>query len=274
MSEHKKYGLLGRVLGHSLSPQIHELIFKYTELRGEYKLYPMEPECIKDFVLGLREKGFAGLNVTIPYKSDVLPFLGALSDKAQKIGSVNTILPTQERLYGHNTDYFGVEKMLEIADINPSGKKVMVLGSGGSARTVVALLKDIESHDILIVSRDKDAAKEKFTDVKTANYSDLSKKHGYDILINTTPVGMHPKIGDCPLDEEIIKGFGAVVDLIYNPSETKLLQAAKKHGAKTVNGLYMLVAQAVRAQEIWNSVEIDDEIIDKVFTNIKEISHE
>ncbi len=269
VSEKRKYGLLGRTLGHSLSPQIHELMFKYTELEGEYKLYPMEPEFVGDFILGLRENGFSGLNVTIPYKNEVMPYLDRISDEAKKIGSVNTVLPKGDFLEGYNTDYFGVQKMLGKAGIEVEGKRVMVLGSGGSAKTVVALMHNSGCADILLVSRDKKKAKAKFPDINTCAYADLKKDHGFDVLINTTPVGMYPKTESCPLEDEIIMGFGAVADLIYNPYETVLLKKAKKYGANCVNGLYMLVAQAVKAQEIWNGITIEDCVIDRIFSDIE-----
>ncbi len=269
MTTYKKYGLLGRTLGHSLSPQIHELIFKYTEIEGEYALYPMEPEKVKDFVLGLGSNGLAGINVTIPYKRDVIPFLSSVSAEAEKIDSVNTIMPQELGLKGYNTDYFGVEKMLEFADIEVEGKKVMVLGSGGSARTVVAFLKDKSCDDIMVVSRDKKAAAEKFVGIKTTDYESLNNNHGYEVLINTTPVGMYPNTEGYAVNAKIIEGFSSVADLIYNPAETKLLQMAKENGAKYTNGLYMLVSQAVKAQEIWNGIEIADEIIDKIYEDIK-----
>lgn len=269
MNEHKKYGLLGRKLGHSLSPKIHELIFGYTELEGEYKLCPMEPDKIESFVTGIGKGGFSGLNVTIPYKSDVMKYLAFISEEARKIGSVNTILPAANGLQGYNTDYFGVEKMLDMAGIDPRGKKAMVLGSGGSARTVIALLKDKGASDILLVSRDSVRAGAKFPGIKTAAYFELEENHGYDILINTTPVGMYPDTGGCPLAEDVISGFDSVADLIYNPSETVLLKTSRRHGARCVNGLYMLVAQAVKSQEIWNSIKIADSVIDKIYADIK-----
>ena len=269
MTQYRKYGLLGRRLGHSLSPQIHELIFKYTGLRGEYKLYPMEPEAVKAFIKSLKAHGFDGLNVTIPYKNTVMPYLTSISKEAQKIGSVNTILPKEDALEGYNTDYFGVQKMLGAAGIDPKGQSVMVLGSGGSAKTVVALLKDSECADILLVSRDSARAAAKFPDIKTAQYDELNAGHGYDILINTTPVGMYPDTNACPLADDIIRGFSAVADLIYNPSQTVLLKKAESFGARTVNGLYMLVSQAVAAQEIWNSIKIEDGVIDMIFEDIR-----
>ena len=273
MTQYRKYGLLGRRLGHSLSPQIHELIFKYTELRGEYKLYPMEPEAVEAFVKTLKAQGFDGLNVTIPYKNTVMPYLASISKEAQKIGSVNTILPKEGALEGYNTDYFGVQKMLGAAGIDPSGKKVMVLGSGGSAKTVVALLKDSDCADIELISRDKARAAAKFPDIKTAQYDELRENHGYDILINTTPVGMYPDTDACPLEDDIIKGFDAVADLIYNPSQTVLIKKAAEFGARTVNGLYMLVSQAVAAQEIWNSIKIEDNVIDMIFDGVRGMAH-
>lgn len=264
----KSYGLLGRKLSHSLSPKIHELIFKYTMLEGEYKLYPMEPACIKDFVLSLKSNNISGLNVTIPYKKDVLPLLDYISDEARKIGAVNTIQQTPLGLSGYNTDYFGLLRMLCAAKINAANKKAMVLGSGGSALTVVTFLKDAKCKEITLVSRNKDEAKQKFRNINVIAYNELSKNHNYDMLINTTPVGMYPYINDCPLSEDIIQGFAEVIDLIYNPIETKLLRYARKNHLKYANGLYMLAAQAVKAQEIWNDIEIKDDVIKKIYQDM------
>lgn len=269
MKMNKSYGLLGRYLSHSLSPKIHELIFKYTELEGDYALYPMEPCDIKQFVLGLLDNNIMGLNVTIPYKSDVIPLLSNISTEAKKIGAVNTILPTSDGLSGYNTDYFGIKSMLSIAGISVTNKKVIVLGSGGSARTVTTLFKDEGASDIALVSRDKEKAAEKFDDISVMEYSDIISQHKYDVLINTTPVGMYPNMNACPLPKEIVCGFSEVVDLIYNPNETMLLSYAKECGANHVNGLYMLVAQAVKAQEIWNNITISDDIIDKIYHDME-----
>lgn len=272
---YKKYGLLGRKLDHSLSPQIHDLIFKYTQLEGEYALYPMEPVEIGDFIKGLNNCGFSGLNVTIPYKNDVVPFLDSVSKEAKKIGSVNTILPTMYAINGYNSDYFGVKKMLAHVDNIPTGKKAMVLGSGGSAKTVVTLLKDINCKKIVLVSRDKEKAQKIFSQIKTIDYDEVKSNHGFDVLINTTPVGMYPNIDECSLGEDIICGFSSVVDLIYNPEETVLLKIARRHGIKITNGLYMLVAQAVKSQEIWNDIKISDDVIDKVYYDIMRVfSHD
>jgi shikimate dehydrogenase len=225
----------------------------------------MEPCDIKDFILGLRDKGMAGLNVTIPYISDVMSYLASISPEAKKIGAVNTIFPTERGLMGYNTDYFGVKSMLGMAGILVKGKKVMVLGTGGSARTVVTFLKDEGASNVALVSRNKDSARKKFSGVDVLNYTDITSHNTYDVLINTTPVGMYPNTDESPLSKELTQCFPHVADLIYNPAETLLLRYAKECGANYVNGLYMLVAQAVKAQEIWNNISISDDIIDKIY---------
>ncbi|MCK5128756.1 MAG: shikimate dehydrogenase [Clostridiales bacterium] len=270
---HKHYGLLGRKLSHSISPKIHEMIFKHTDLEGDYALYPTEPQDIECFIKHLIEKDISGLNVTIPYKSDVMDFLDDISCEVQKIGAVNTILPTTIGIHGYNTDYFGVKCMLDFAKIECKNKKVMVLGTGGSARTVVALLKDFHAQQITLVSRNKQRTQNIFKDLQVIDYSEINNNHMGDILINTTPVGMYPNIDGCPLDDVIIKSFGEVVDLIYNPIETRLLSIARQNGAKHVNGLYMLIAQAVKAQMIWNDCLISDNVIEDIYNELKETQY-
>ena len=267
----KRYGLLGRNLAHSISPKIHQLIFKYTKINGEYELYPTEHQKVGSFICNLEKYNISGLNVTIPYKKEIIKYMHVLSDKAEEIGVVNTIHKTTKGLIGYNTDYFGLSKMLECEGMYIQGKSALVLGSGGLARTVVTLLKDKNCADILLVSRNKDLAQKEFSEIETASYHELKESNKYDLLINTTPVGMYPDNNNCPIDEKIIKGFLEVVDLIYNPFETMLLKSAKRNGAKIVNGLYMLVAQAVYSQEIWNGFDISDDIIEKIYSDIKDI---
>ncbi len=267
---HKQYRLIGESLKHSLSPQIHKLIFKYTTIKGEYSLCEVAPSSLDDYILSLHNENISGVNVTIPYKNLVMDYMDSLSDIAQKTSAINTILVKGNKFEGHNTDYYGFGKMLRKAEISVEHKKIIVLGSGGSARSVIAYLQDNNCNDITVISRNKQKAEEKIKNVIVKSYDEFEKYDKFNILINTTPVGMYPNINDCPLNEDIIVGFDEVVDLIYNPYNTKLLSIANKNGIKHINGLYMLVAQAVKSQEIWNKCIIDDKVIDKIYNNIKD----
>jgi len=242
-----KYALLGEKLSHSLSPEIHEEIFKALGINASYTLVEVSPEGIKEEI-----SKYDGLNVTIPYKTEVIKDLKSLSDEAKKIGAVNTI----HRNKGYNTDYYGFGKMLEIKGIPVKDQVVYILGTGGASKAVFQYLKDHQVKEIIFVSRSKKGK-------NMINYDDLIEKSG-DLIINTTPVGMYPKIDESPVIKEVIKKFKYAVDLIYNPFETKFLRLAKAEGLITTNGLYMLVGQAVKAEEIWQKRVISDDLINKI----------
>lgn len=238
----EKFGLLGRKLGHSFSPQIHSLLGDY-----EYLLYEKEPEDVEAFVLNKALKGF---NITIPYKETVIPFCTELSETAKKIGSVNTIIRRGDKIEGHNTDYYGFIFLLKNAGINPRGKKALILGSGGSSKTAYAALADMGAESITVISRSgKD------------NYDNIYLHYDAQIIINTTPVGMFPKNGEKPVELSCFKSCKGVADIIYNPAKTALLLDAERLGIKCTNGLPMLVAQAKKASEIFFSSSIDDSVI-------------
>ena len=263
------YGLLGESLSHSLSPQIHKRIFQLNNIDGAYKLFPVSKEDVKSIGKCIRILGIKGMNVTIPYKEEVISQLDYISDEVKEIRAVNTISLVDGKLYGYNTDYYGFGSMLEINNINVKDKIAVVLGTGGAAKAVVAYLKDNGVKKIFLVSRNKNNVTW-CDEVNIINYSELENIKG-DLLINTTPVGMYPKVGISPVNEEIIKRFEAIVDLIYNPRETELLRLAKLNGKKNCDGLYMLVGQAVKAQEIWQEKSIDNNVIDTIY---KELNRE
>lgn len=241
----KKFGLLGRKLGHSFSPQIHRFLGDY-----EYHLYEREPEEIADFMADDRLNGF---NVTIPYKETVIPYCDVLSDTVKKIGAVNTVLRRDGQIEGHNTDYYGFSFLLKRAGIHPEGKKALIFGSGGSSKTVSAVLHDMGASEIVIISRTGEN-----------NYKNLYLHQDAAVLINTTPVGMYPKNGDNLVSLENFPHLLGVVDIIYNPSRTKILLDAQRLGIPCINGLPMLVAQAKKSAEIFLSKKIEDEVIERI----------
>ena len=243
-------GLLGRKLGHSYSPQIHAMLGEY-----DYRLYEKEPEQLRSF---LENGDFTGLNVTIPYKKDVIPYLDALSDRARQLGAVNTIVRRDGRLIGHNTDYFGFETMLTHSGISVKGKKALVCGSGGASNTAVAVLRE-QGAEVVVLSRSG-----------PDNYENLSRHTDAALIVNATPVGMYPNVeGAAIADLSPFPKLEGVLDLIYNPARTQILLEAEARGLKTENGLKMLVAQAKESTEWFTGSPIDDGIIETIYGRLR-----
>ena len=244
-----KSGLLGRKLGHSYSPQIHKYLGSYS-----YDLFEREPEEIEDFI---HNGDFTGINVTIPYKKDVIPFLDELSPTAVKMGSVNTVVRRKDgTLFGHNTDYFGFTSMVQRSGIRVTGKKVLVLGSGGTSNTAVKALEDLGAQ-VIIVSRSGEN-----------NYDNLHLHQDAAVIVNTTPVGMYPNTGVSPVDLSRFPVLEGVLDVIYNPAKTQLLLDAEKLGLPHENGLWMLVAQAKEAAEYFGGTPLPDSLIETVYNKM------
>lgn len=271
MAEVNKFGLIGGKLGHSLSPAIHQLFFEYTGKSGSYELLETELESLPELMGRLRE-GFTGTNVTIPHKLHVMPLLDEIAPEAQAIGAVNTIKFTSAGAFGYNTDYFGFGRMLEYNDIAVTGKVCAVLGTGGAARAVVKYLADKKCAKLYLVTRDVFKVDSHFAKIapkiKVIDYARLDALQG-DVLVNCTPVGMFPKVGAAPVSPEVSFAFDASVDLIYNPAQTLFLKQAAEAGNKAVNGLFMLVAQAVAAQEIWQGERYDSELIVRIMRELE-----
>ena len=240
-------GLLGRRLAHSYSPQIHKFLGNYP-----YTLYELEENQIEDF---LQNNDFTGLNVTIPYKKAVIPYCAELSDCAKKVGAVNTILRKADgTLIGHNTDYFGFYSMVMRSGLQIAQKKVLVLGSGGAAVTVIEVLKELGAK-VVVISRSGET-----------NYTNLHLHTDASVIVNTTPVGMYPNVGASPVDIGQFPHLEGVLDLIYNPARTKLLLDAEAKGIVTLNGLWMLVAQAKESAEWFTGRKISDSAIEDIYT--------
>lgn len=234
-----QFGLLGRKLGHSYSPQIHSYLADYS-----YVLFEKNPDEIKDF---LRNGDFQGLNVTIPYKKDVIPYCTELSPRAKQLGAVNTIVRRADgSLIGHNTDYFGFSSMVQRSKLQVSGKKVLILGSGGSSVTAAAVMKELGANVVIISRSGKD------------NYNNLQRHSDASVIVNTTPVGMYPNVGISPLDLSLFPNLEGVLDIIYNPAKTKLLLDAEARGLIAENGLWMLVAQAKESAEWFTGTILPD----------------
>ena len=241
----KKFGLLGEKLGHSYSPQIHSMMYE-----NNYDLYEKNAGELDAFFENCPLNGF---NVTIPYKKDVIKYLSKISETAKEIGSVNTIIKTQNGFEGYNTDYYGFEYTVKKLGINPKNKKVLVIGSGGAAQTVICYFKNNGAKDIIVVSRQGEN-----------NYTNINRHFDADIIVNCTPVGMYPNNGISPIDLDGFNCLEGVIDLIYNPADTELILKAKAKNIPCINGLYMLVAQAKKSAEIFLDKKIDDSEIERI----------
>ena len=247
------YGCIGEKLGHSFSKEIHNMIATYS-----YELKEIPSDKVDDF---MREKSFLGINVTIPYKEKVMPHLYEIDEGAMAIGAVNTVVNRGGRLFGYNTDFWGMKKLLEHAGITLQDKKVAILGTGGTSKTAKAVARHLGAKEILTVSRRKDAG--------TIVYDELYQKHkDVEVIINTTPVGMFPNADVSPLDLSFFKMLSGVCDAVYNPLSTHLICQAKKRGIPAEGGLYMLVAQAVRASEIFMDTVYDDALLENIYKKI------
>lgn len=261
------YGLLGEKLSHSLSPEIHSEILKLMNKAGGYKLFEVDRDRLNDFTEALKLLKIKGCNVTIPYKKDIMQYVDFLSDEANKIGAINTISLNEGKLYGYNTDYFGFGYMLKVSNIDVEDKLVVMLGNGGASRAVLHYLIDNNAKDVYIVSRNPKKDDFSLENVKLITYKELRSLKG-DILINATPVGMYPNIEESPVTKEVINNFDTLLDLIYNPMETKFLSYGKELNKKIVGGLYMLVGQAAKAQEIWQDTVVNEAIIEEIYNKI------
>lgn len=243
-------GLLGRKLAHSYSPQIHQHLGDY-----DYILHEVEPAKLEDFLL---HGDFSGLNVTMPYKKDVIPYCAELSEAAQRMGAVNTILRRADgSLVGHNSDYYGFYSMIKKSGLHVAGRKVLVLGSGGASGTVTAVLQELGAQAI-VISR-----------TGANNYANLNLHRDAAVIVNTTPVGMYPNCGAAAVDIDQFPALMGVLDLIYNPARTKLLMDAEKRGLIAENGLWMLVAQAKESAQWFTGQAIPDEKIRYIYEKLR-----
>ena len=242
-----KCGLIGEHLSHSFSPQIHRFLADYS-----YSLFEMSEDEVGKFI---RSGSFDSVNVTIPYKKTVMPFLDVISDEAMRIGSVNTVTHLPDgRLKGDNTDYYGFSYLVRKSGIEIKGKKVLILGTGGASLTARTVCADMGAADICFVSRTGEINYENVYDVCA----------DFEVAVNCTPVGMYPKNGVSPIDLSRFEHCAGVIDMIYNPAKTQLLLDAEILGIPCINGLSMLVAQAKRACELFLGEEIDDRDIDLI----------
>lgn len=242
-------GLLGKTLAHSYSPQIHSYLGDYS-----YQLFERQPEEVGEF---LQNGNFSAINVTIPYKKDVIPYCSELTDCAKKMGAVNTIVRRpNSTLIGHNTDYFGLHYTFRRMGLSLAEKKVLVLGSGGASVTTVIVLRELGAN-VVIISRSGQN-----------NYANLHLHRDAAAIVNTTPVGMYPHAGTNPVNLDLFPHLEGVLDIIYNPARTRLLLDAAERNIPCENGLWMLIAQAKEAAEWFTGKKISDDVIPQIYSKM------
>jgi len=267
--------LLGDPVEHSLSPCFQNAAFQHLGLDFVYLAFTVKAEDLGNAILGVRSLGFHGLNVTMPHKISVIQYLDELDENAEKIMSVNTILNRNGRLIGYTTDGVGALNALKYNDVNPSNRKIVILGAGGASRSVsFALAKEAE--ELVILNRTVARAEKLVSDVRRLIGGDEKIRWGSlteenirkelceaDILINATPIGMSPNEDETPVNKSYLNPDLVVFDLVYHPLETRLLKEARMVGAKTINGLSMLIHQGAASFEIWTGVKAPIEVMMK-----------
>ena len=260
----KRYGLIGERLGHSHSKTLHGYLADYS-----YDLWPMPKEAVDGF---LKSDQYDGMNVTIPYKQTVIPYLEEMGETARAVGAVNTIVRQSDgSLYGDNTDVYGMSVMAQRAQMDFAGKKTVILGSGGTAKTVKACLQMMGAKQVTVVSRHPEGEGQ----ISYADFYEVFPQTG-GTIVNASSAGMWPRqdednicaIHPSRVDEMMQYALG-VADVVYNPSHTFLTKAAERAGIPWCTGLYMLVAQAVEAEKIWQGIDIPDELVPKIMGEVK-----
>jgi shikimate dehydrogenase len=270
-------GLIGYPLGHSLSPKIHTAALSACNLQGNYSLFPIHPEdtqVLIDLLARVRSGEITGLNVTIPHKQNVIELMDELTPTAKAIGAVNTIYMREGKLIGDNTDALGflsdLKKFIGYRELG-IGKSALVLGAGGSARAIgYALIND--GWNVTIAARRIEQAQELAMQFKNTNAMELNfqtfKPSTFNLLVNTTPVGMTPNINQSPLPEKLsLPSNTFIYDLVYNPLETKLVKDARAQGLNAATGLGMLIEQAALAFEIWTGHNPPRDVLWKAATD-------
>ena len=252
-----KFGLIGKNLTHSLSPEIHKIILEEIHEEGEYLIFDIDEDEMDYTLKNCILDDFKGINVTIPYKIKIMKYLHNIDNNTKKIGACNTVLFKDGYILGLNTDYYGFSDSIMKNSIPYSNVKVLIIGTGGVSKVVNEFFKSHEGNEVFFVSREGKGE-------RIYSYDFLFDIENMDIVINCTPCGMYPNVDNTPIPGTIIKKFKYAVDLIYNPKETCFLKIAKELGLTCLNGFHMLISQAVKAEEIWNNVAIDEKIFSKI----------
>jgi shikimate dehydrogenase len=267
--------LIGDPVEHSLSPLIHNAAFEYLGLDYIYVAFTVKKEGLRDAISGVRGLGIYGVNVTMPHKTEVIQYLDVLDETAKNVGSVNTILNRDGKLIGYTTDGAGTVNALRYYGVDPSGKKVVILGAGGSSRSISFTLAGM-TKELVILNRTLEKAERLRKDLSQTSgitsrivaaelNSEALKRElsDADILINATSVGMK-NADETPVPSSLLKPHLVVFDLVYDPIETRLLREARIVGAKTVDGLAMLIHQGAASFEIWSGMEAPVDLMFRV----------
>lgn len=266
--------VLGHPIAHSLSPELHNKIYRALDLDIVYLAFDITQDNFAKAVKGLGALGFIGFNITIPYKEAIIPFLDSIDPAAEAIGAVNTVKIEKGKLIGYNTDGVGFLHSLSINNVECNQRRILILGAGGSARAIGIALVEQNPKKILILNRSKDRGEKLASDInefagRSIAHAINNAPQDVDIIINTTPLGMWPNIDESPLENYIFSPTTIVCDIIYNPYTTSLLKRASSSGCFTVNGLGMLVGQGIKAIEIWTGKKIDKSIIELVYNDLR-----
>ena len=249
-----KYGLVGKSLGHSYSKLIHEQLDSKP-----YELLSLDETQLDHL---LKEKDFIGINVTIPYKETVIKYLDEIDEVAKEIGAVNAIANINGKLKGYNTDYYGLKKIITSSTIDVENKNTFILGSGGTKNTAIKVLKDLKAKSITVVSRTKSE--------DTITYDEFNKLDNVQVIVNTTPIGMFPNIEGEIINLDNFSHLEGVIDVVYNPYNTRLVTKAKLKGIKAIGGLKMLVEQGIKASELFTSSTYSSSKYKEVFSSLYE----
>ncbi len=248
-----EYGVLGKVLGHSWSPQLHGMLADY-----DYQLIPKEtPELAKEFLL---QKEYRGVNVTIPYKGLACDLCDEVDEGGRKTGAVNTVVNKNGRLYGYNTDIAGFAALAKRAGVEFKDRDVLILGTGGTAHTALAVIEAAGAKEVHFVSRTPKQ--------NELSYQQAAQRQSVQVIVNTTPVGMYPNTDEKPIDPALFKNLEAVLDVVYNPLRSRLVSEAQELGVKSMGGLYMLVEQARAASEKFTGIPIPPEAAEQVYRRL------
>ena len=257
----KRFALLGEPLGHSLSPALHKSIYRQLEIDdASYRTVELPQERLKSFFTGFRVGGFDGVNVTTPHKAAVIDLLDEVDSKAKLINAVNCIHRVNNKLTGYNTDLLGFSYSLRQSGLDIEGNSFAILGAGGSAQAVGAVLAEGGAKHVSIFNRSIEKTEalkatiaeiNQDVEVDCKGFEDISNNDDFDCVINSTTVGMSPNIDSSPVPDGFFSSNTLAFDLVYNPQKTRFLSQAEEAGCKTANGMQMLVAQAVYSVEIW-----------------------
>lgn len=265
-----KLGLIGKKLGHSLSPEIHEYLMEKQGIEGSYELIEVSEEQTSKILEMMKEEGFRGLNVTIPYKETLLPMVDVLSEDVKNIGALNTIVQVGGKTYAYNTDHIGVRYMFERAEVELKDTEITLLGAGGAAKAAVYAFYEAGAESVTVAVRNPEKAEELKKYFPKLRICTMGEITGGDILFNTTPVGMYPNVGKSVVDADIIRKFRVAADMVYNPLTTEFLKIAGDEGLKTVTGLAMLTGQAVRSEEIWFGKPVEQTFGEEILKILEE----